>query len=89
MQCGIDMSHLLYKPQIVKHVGNEYLCLLTDVNFISVTPDYPDQALFSWSHYLEETGSKAVAADAFKVVRAINKCYIHSQYCKECLHAGL
>uniref|UniRef100_A0A3Q2VFX4 Lethal(3)malignant brain tumor-like protein 1 n=1 Tax=Haplochromis burtoni TaxID=8153 RepID=A0A3Q2VFX4_HAPBU len=30
-------------------------------------PQYPDQGRFSWSRYLEETGSKAVAADAFKV----------------------
>ncbi|KAF3860214.1 hypothetical protein F7725_000469, partial [Dissostichus mawsoni] len=29
--------------------------------------NYPDQARFIWSQYLEETGSKAVAADAFKV----------------------
>ncbi|MEQ2201529.1 hypothetical protein XENOCAPTIV_013835, partial [Xenoophorus captivus] len=28
---------------------------------------YPDPGQFSWSRYLEETGSKAVAADAFKV----------------------
>ncbi|XP_034446329.1 lethal(3)malignant brain tumor-like protein 1 [Hippoglossus hippoglossus] len=36
---------------------------------LPLTPpqDYPDQARFSWSHYLEETGAKAVAADAFKV----------------------
>ncbi|XP_068589762.1 lethal(3)malignant brain tumor-like protein 1 isoform X2 [Cebidichthys violaceus] len=36
---------------------------------LPLTPpqDYPDQARFSWSHYLEETGSKAVATDAFKV----------------------
>uniref|UniRef100_A0A3B4YN99 Lethal(3)malignant brain tumor-like protein 1 n=1 Tax=Seriola lalandi dorsalis TaxID=1841481 RepID=A0A3B4YN99_SERLL len=36
---------------------------------LPLTPpqDYPDQGRFSWSHYLEETGSKAVAADAFKV----------------------
>ncbi|XP_068453322.1 lethal(3)malignant brain tumor-like protein 1 isoform X2 [Clinocottus analis] len=36
---------------------------------LPLTPpqDYPDQARFSWSLYLEETGSKAVAADAFKV----------------------
>lgn len=32
-------------------------------------PDYPDPGQFSWSRYLEETGSKAVAPDAFKVVR--------------------
>lgn len=30
--------------------------------------DYPDQARFSWSLYLEETGSKTVPAEAFKVV---------------------
>ncbi|XP_014846466.1 PREDICTED: lethal(3)malignant brain tumor-like protein 1 isoform X2 [Poecilia mexicana] len=29
--------------------------------------NYPDPGQFSWSRYLEETGSKAVAADAFKV----------------------
>ncbi|XP_014195157.1 lethal(3)malignant brain tumor-like protein 1 isoform X2 [Haplochromis burtoni] len=36
---------------------------------LPLTPpqDYPDQGRFSWSRYLEETGSKAVAADAFKV----------------------
>ncbi|KAG8002814.1 Lethal(3)malignant brain tumor-like protein 1 [Nibea albiflora] len=36
---------------------------------LPLTPpqDYPDQARFSWSLYLEETGAKAVAADAFKV----------------------
>ncbi|XP_029291750.1 lethal(3)malignant brain tumor-like protein 1 isoform X2 [Cottoperca gobio] len=36
---------------------------------LPLTPpqDYPDQARFFWSQYLEETGSKAVAADAFKV----------------------
>ncbi|XP_072223619.1 lethal(3)malignant brain tumor-like protein 1 [Leuresthes tenuis] len=36
---------------------------------LPLTPpqDYPDQGQFSWSRYLEETGSKAVAADAFKV----------------------
>ncbi|TNN60298.1 Lethal(3)malignant brain tumor-like protein 1 [Liparis tanakae] len=36
---------------------------------LPLTPpqDYPDQARFSWSHYLEETGAKAVAAEAFKV----------------------
>ncbi|XP_062419779.1 lethal(3)malignant brain tumor-like protein 1 isoform X2 [Pungitius pungitius] len=36
---------------------------------LPLTPpqDYPDQARFSWSHYLGETGSKAVDADAFKV----------------------
>uniref|UniRef100_A0A671VXR0 Lethal(3)malignant brain tumor-like protein 1 n=1 Tax=Sparus aurata TaxID=8175 RepID=A0A671VXR0_SPAAU len=36
---------------------------------LPLTPpqDYPDQGRFSWSHYLEETGAKAVPADAFKV----------------------
>ncbi|XP_068191902.1 lethal(3)malignant brain tumor-like protein 1 isoform X2 [Antennarius striatus] len=36
---------------------------------LPLTPpqDYPDQGRFSWSLYLEETGSKAVPADAFKV----------------------
>ncbi|XP_047187209.1 lethal(3)malignant brain tumor-like protein 1 isoform X2 [Scophthalmus maximus] len=36
---------------------------------LPLTPpqDYPDQARFSWSGYMEETGSKAVAADTFKV----------------------
>uniref|UniRef100_A0A8P4JYB8 Lethal(3)malignant brain tumor-like protein 1 n=1 Tax=Dicentrarchus labrax TaxID=13489 RepID=A0A8P4JYB8_DICLA len=36
---------------------------------LPLTPpqDYPDQGRFSWSLYLEETGAKAVAADAFKV----------------------
>ncbi|XP_016519473.1 lethal(3)malignant brain tumor-like protein 1 isoform X5 [Poecilia formosa] len=36
---------------------------------LPLTPpqDYPDPGQFSWSRYLEETGSKAVAADAFKV----------------------
>uniref|UniRef100_A0A8C6PVW2 Lethal(3)malignant brain tumor-like protein 1 n=1 Tax=Nothobranchius furzeri TaxID=105023 RepID=A0A8C6PVW2_NOTFU len=36
---------------------------------LPLTPpqDYPDLGQFSWSRYLEETGSKAVAADAFKV----------------------
>lgn len=38
-----------------------------DLIFLSVS-DYPDQARFSWSLYLEETGSKAVPAEAFKVV---------------------
>lgn len=33
--------------------------------------DYPDPAQFSWSSYLEETGSKAVPAKAFNVVRAL------------------
>lgn len=36
---------------------------------ILAASDYPDQGRFSWSRYLEETGSKAVAADAFNVVR--------------------
>ncbi|XP_037540239.1 lethal(3)malignant brain tumor-like protein 1 [Nematolebias whitei] len=38
-------------------------------NNLPLTPpqDYPDPGQFSWSRYLEETGSKAVAADAFKV----------------------
>ncbi|XP_017273249.1 lethal(3)malignant brain tumor-like protein 1 isoform X2 [Kryptolebias marmoratus] len=36
---------------------------------LPLTPpqDYPDPGRFSWSRYLEETGSKAVAAEAFKV----------------------
>ncbi|XP_047467857.1 lethal(3)malignant brain tumor-like protein 1 isoform X2 [Mugil cephalus] len=36
---------------------------------LPLTPpqDYPDHSQFSWPRYLEETGSKAVAADAFKV----------------------
>ncbi|XP_020493809.2 lethal(3)malignant brain tumor-like protein 1 [Labrus bergylta] len=36
---------------------------------LPLTPpqDYPDQSQFSWSRYMEETGSKAVAAEAFKV----------------------
>ncbi|CAJ1085566.1 lethal(3)malignant brain tumor-like protein 1 isoform X1 [Xyrichtys novacula] len=36
---------------------------------LPLTPpqDYPDQSMFSWSRYLEETGSRAVPADAFKV----------------------
>lgn len=36
---------------------------------LPLTPpqDYPDPGRFSWSLYLEETGSKAVPADAFKV----------------------
>lgn len=38
--------------------------------FLSIS-DYPDQARFSWSLYLEETGSKAVPAEAFKVVRTV------------------
>ncbi|XP_019728697.1 lethal(3)malignant brain tumor-like protein 1 [Hippocampus comes] len=35
---------------------------------LPLTPpqDYPDQGAFSWSHYLHETCSKAVAADSFK-----------------------
>lgn len=49
------------------------LCLFIHVNSCFVKADYPDQARFSWSHYLEETGSKAVAAEAFKVVRTKNK----------------
>lgn len=44
--------------------------------FFFAAPDYPDQGQFSWSKYLEETGSKAVAADAFKVVRTKNECTI-------------
>lgn len=51
------------------------LCSLTDVNLFLAASDYPDQARFSWSLYLEETGAKAVAADAFKVVRT-KKCDI-------------
>lgn len=35
--------------------------------------DYPDQARFSWSLYLEETGSKAVPAEVFKVVSAADE----------------
>lgn len=31
-------------------------------------PDYPEPGRFSWEHYLDETGSTAVPADAFKVV---------------------
>lgn len=46
------------------------------VNLCVAASDYPDQARFSWSLYLEETGSKAVAADAFKVVRTENICTI-------------
>ncbi|XP_061622334.1 lethal(3)malignant brain tumor-like protein 1 [Phyllopteryx taeniolatus] len=36
---------------------------------LPLTPpqDYPDQGAFSWSHYLHETCSKAVAADSFKM----------------------
>ncbi|XP_016891252.1 lethal(3)malignant brain tumor-like protein 1 isoform X2 [Cynoglossus semilaevis] len=36
---------------------------------LALTPpqDFPDKGRFSWSRYLEDTGSKAVAADAFKV----------------------
>lgn len=36
---------------------------------LPLTPpqDYPDQSLFSWSRYLEETGAKAVVPEAFKV----------------------
>ncbi|KAM8830362.1 lethal(3)malignant brain tumor-like protein 1 isoform 1-T1 [Synchiropus picturatus] len=36
---------------------------------LPLTPpqDYPDQALFSWSHYLQETGAKAVAPEAFNM----------------------
>uniref|UniRef100_A0A3Q2DMB7 Lethal(3)malignant brain tumor-like protein 1 n=1 Tax=Cyprinodon variegatus TaxID=28743 RepID=A0A3Q2DMB7_CYPVA len=36
---------------------------------LPLTPpqDYPDPGQFTWTRYLEETGSKAVAADAFKV----------------------
>uniref|UniRef100_A0A3Q1I6W1 Lethal(3)malignant brain tumor-like protein 1 n=1 Tax=Anabas testudineus TaxID=64144 RepID=A0A3Q1I6W1_ANATE len=36
---------------------------------LPLTPpqDYPDQGRFSWSLYLEETGAKAVAAEAFRV----------------------
>lgn len=54
------------------------VCLssLTDVTLFFAVLDYPDQGRFSWSHYLEETGSKAVAADAFKVVRTKNECTI-------------
>ncbi|XP_047231034.1 lethal(3)malignant brain tumor-like protein 1 isoform X2 [Girardinichthys multiradiatus] len=37
------------------------------ITMFSAAPDYPDPGQFSWSRYLEETGSKAVAADAFKV----------------------
>lgn len=44
------------------------------MNLCFVAPDYPDQGQFSWSHYLQETGAKAVAAEAFKVVRTENKC---------------
>ncbi|XP_016519468.1 lethal(3)malignant brain tumor-like protein 1 isoform X3 [Poecilia formosa] len=40
---------------------------LTPPQVFSAAPDYPDPGQFSWSRYLEETGSKAVAADAFKV----------------------
>lgn len=40
---------------------------------VLTAPDYPDQGRFSWSLYLEETGSKAVPAEAFKVVRTGNK----------------
>ncbi|XP_056130032.1 lethal(3)malignant brain tumor-like protein 1 [Lampris incognitus] len=41
---------------------------------LPLTPpqDYPDLARFSWSRYLEETGSTAVSADAFKVRPAHN-----------------
>lgn len=46
------------------------------VFFILSVPDYPDQARFSWSLYLEETGSKAVPAEAFKVVRAEDECAV-------------
>ncbi|XP_016519469.1 lethal(3)malignant brain tumor-like protein 1 isoform X4 [Poecilia formosa] len=38
-----------------------------NITMFSAAPDYPDPGQFSWSRYLEETGSKAVAADAFKV----------------------
>ncbi|XP_029974331.1 lethal(3)malignant brain tumor-like protein 1 [Salarias fasciatus] len=36
---------------------------------LPLTPpqDYPDQSRFSWSLYLEETGSQAVAPESFKV----------------------
>ncbi|XP_034551470.1 lethal(3)malignant brain tumor-like protein 1 isoform X1 [Notolabrus celidotus] len=36
---------------------------------LPLTPpqDYPDQSQFSWSRYMEETGSRAVPADAFNV----------------------
>ncbi|XP_023187582.1 lethal(3)malignant brain tumor-like protein 1 isoform X1 [Xiphophorus maculatus] len=40
---------------------------LTPPQVFSAAPDYPDPGQFSWSRYLEETGSKAVAADAFRV----------------------
>ncbi|XP_043988121.1 lethal(3)malignant brain tumor-like protein 1 isoform X1 [Gambusia affinis] len=38
-----------------------------NITMFSAAPDYPDPGQFSWSRYLEETGSKAVAADAFRV----------------------
>lgn len=41
----------------------------SDIYFLSLIADFPDKGRFSWSRYLEDTGSKAVAADAFKVVR--------------------
>lgn len=44
--------------------------------FLFNMPDYPDPARFSWSLYLEETGSKAVPAEAFKVVRIINVLFL-------------
>uniref|UniRef100_A0A3B4AMD6 Lethal(3)malignant brain tumor-like protein 1 n=1 Tax=Periophthalmus magnuspinnatus TaxID=409849 RepID=A0A3B4AMD6_9GOBI len=36
---------------------------------LPLTPpqDYPDQSLFSWSRYLEETGARAVTPEAFKM----------------------
>ncbi|XP_015233273.1 PREDICTED: lethal(3)malignant brain tumor-like protein 1 isoform X1 [Cyprinodon variegatus] len=40
---------------------------LTPPQVFSADPDYPDPGQFTWTRYLEETGSKAVAADAFKV----------------------
>lgn len=46
---------------------------LTDLGVFLTAPDYPDQGRFSWSLYLEETGSKAVPAEAFKVVRTKSK----------------
>ena len=52
------------------------LCPLADVRLFLAASDYPDQGRFSWSHYLEETGAKAVPADAFKVVRTKNNCTI-------------
>lgn len=88
-----NIGQLLWEPS--KYVqgsmaGHDcfFLCSLTDVSLFLTASDYPDQGRFSWSLYLEETGSKAVPAEAFKVVRTKNKCtvldLIHSMIGNDC-----